>query len=75
MGRICTPDEVLECIAVDGIDGNNIFSSEWCQMLMKHDLCVLLKIISQNRKEPSFAPLIDFLNGCIESEQDNLFGE
>jgi hypothetical protein len=75
MTERCTTDEVLATIALDGIDNDGIFSSEWCRMIEKHDMSVLIKIICKNRKEPSFAPLISFLNDCIESEQDNLFGE
>jgi hypothetical protein len=67
-----TPDDVLACLATNGIDEDGIFAHEWLRMIERHDLCELVVLICKHRKDQSFAPLVDFLTACIEAEQADL---
>ena len=67
-----TPDDVLACLATNGIDEDGIFATEWLRMIERHDLSVLISLICKHRKDSLFAPLVDFLIACIEAEQADL---
>jgi hypothetical protein len=64
-----TPDDVLACLATNGIDEDGIFAHEWLRMLERYDLAELVVLICKHRKNPAFVPLVDFLIACIEAEQ------
>ena len=64
-----TPEDVLACLASNGIDEDGISAVEWLRMLEQYDLPALIVLICKHRKNPAFAPLVDVLISGIESEQ------
>lgn len=73
MTALSTTNDVLACLADNGMDQDGIFASEWLRMLEKHDMPALIVLICKHRKEPTYAPLIKFLTAAIEAEHGDLF--
>jgi hypothetical protein len=65
-----TVNEVLSCLANNGLDEDGLFAADWFHRLEKYDLLSeLVTLICKNRKLKEYQPLVDHIEACIEAEQ------